>query len=124
MHLNAAALSADDFFRHPKIPLRIRADARDADTIINKPSNGEIILASERYTSRDSAKAGIASVKTNATVDERYVRRESSNGQLYFVLRAGNNEILGTSEMYKSAAAREGGIAAVKANAPLAVTEG
>lgn len=34
------------------------------------------------------------------------------------MLRGGNNEVLGTSEMYSSRSAREGGIQAVKAAAP------
>ena len=87
-------------------------------------SNGEIILASERYASRDSAKNGIAAVKTNATIDERYARKESSNGKHYFVLRAGNHEVVGTSELYNTAGSRDAGIASVKTNAPIAVTEG
>jgi uncharacterized protein YegP (UPF0339 family) len=39
-------------------------------------------------------------------------------------LRGGNNEVLGTSEMYSSAAARESGIAAVKRAAVEAGVEG
>ena len=80
--------------------------------------NSEVILTSERYTTKQSALAGIEAVRTNAATEERFDRRESSAGQPYFVLRANNNEVIGTSEMYSSSSARDGGIAAVRANAP------
>ena len=37
--------------------------------------------------------------------------------RLHFVLKAANNQVIGTSEMYSSAAALENGIASVKATA-------
>ena len=85
-----------------------------------KAGNGEVILSSERYQAKNGAENGIASVKKNAPSDERYVRRESSNGKPYFVLRAGNNEVIGQSELYSSTAAMEKGIESVKTNAPTA----
>jgi len=87
-----------------------------------KAANGETILTSERYTTKDSAKNGIASCKVNSALDARYDRKTSSTGQPYFVLRAANNEAIGTSEMYSSTAARENGIASCKANGPTATT--
>jgi uncharacterized protein len=83
-------------------------------------ANGEKILTSERYVAKASASNGIQSVKTNAPVDARYERKSSKANQPYFVLKAGNGEIVGTSEMYTSEAARDNGIASVKANAPTA----
>lgn len=85
--------------------------------------NGEIILASEGYVSKQGCLNGIASVKQNAPYDSRYDRRTASNGQYYFVLRASNGEPIGTSELYTTTAARENGIAAVKRDAPDAPTE-
>ena len=81
-----------------------------------KAGNGETILTSERYKAKASAENGIASVRTNCGADERYVRKESSNGKLFFNLRAANHQVIGTSELYNSAAARDNGIAAVKTN--------
>jgi uncharacterized protein YegP (UPF0339 family) len=107
---------------HPRF--KIAASSGGQFTFNLTAANGEIILASERYASHDGAKRGVVAVQANATIDERYVRKDSTNGQYYFVLRAGNNEIIGTSEMYKTPAARDGGIGSVKANAPLAATEG
>ncbi len=82
--------------------------------------NSEIILTSERYTRKASALDGIESIRTNSAIDSRFQRKTSIADQPYFVLVAGNGEILGTSEMYSSTAARDGGIAAVKNSAPLA----
>jgi uncharacterized protein YegP (UPF0339 family) len=86
-------------------------------------TNGEPILQSEAYTRKDSAHTGIASVQKNAPADDRYECKKSKDDQHYFVLRAVNNEIIGTSEMYTSTGARDNGIAAVKSTAPGAPTE-
>jgi uncharacterized protein YegP (UPF0339 family) len=83
-----------------------------------KAGNGEIILASELYASKDGAEGGIASVKANAPDDSKYERKTAKNGEPYFVLKAANGQTIGKSEMYKSAASMEKGIASVKANAP------
>jgi uncharacterized protein YegP (UPF0339 family) len=83
-----------------------------------KAANGEIILASEHYKGKSGAENGIESVKKNAPLDERYDRLESKGGKPYFVLKAGNHEIIGTSEMYSSTSARDKGIESVKTNAP------
>ena len=83
-----------------------------------KAGNGEVILASERYHEKRGAENGIASVRKNAPMDERYDRRTSKSGQPYFVLKAGNHEVIGQSEMYSSEAARDKGIESVKKNAP------
>ncbi len=83
-----------------------------------KAGNGEIILTSERYTAKASAENGIRSVQENSQKDERFDRLESKSGQPYFNLKAGNGEIIGTSEMYSSEAARDNGIASVKTNGP------
>jgi len=88
-----------------------------------KANNGEIILTSETYTTNQSCRVGIASVKTNAPYDSRYDRRIASNGQYFFNLKATNGEIIGSSEMYTSIAGRDNGIESVKTNAPYASIE-
>lgn len=82
--------------------------------------NGEIMLTSERYTSKQGAQGGIASVKVNAPIDARYTRLTNSAGKPYFVLKGANAEPLGTSEAYSSASARDQGMEAVKRDAPTA----
>ncbi|MFM9905686.1 MAG: YegP family protein [Pyrinomonadaceae bacterium] len=84
--------------------------------------NGQIILSSEMYESKSSAQNGIASVQKNAPDDGRYDRLKSSKGDPYFTLKAGNNQVIGQSEMYSSASAMENGIESVKKNAPDAPT--
>ena len=88
-----------------------------------KASNGEVILTSETYVAKAAAVDGTASVRVNAPSDARYARRVATNGQHYFVLKALNGQVLGTSETYSSAQAMEDGIAAVKRDTPDAPLE-
>lgn len=81
-----------------------------------KASNGEIILSSEMYVTKRSAKNGIASVQKNAAEPARFDRRKAKNGKDYFVLKAGNHQMIGQSEMYESAKAMENGIKSVQKN--------
>ena len=85
--------------------------------------NGQTILQSEGYTGKAGCRNGIQSVRTNSPLDERYERRTATNGQSYFNLKAGNNQVIGSSEMYGSAAARDAGIQSVKNNGPIAEEE-
>ena len=85
-----------------------------------KAGNGEPILSSQMYVEKSGAHNGIESVKKNAPDDARYERKTAKDGSPYFVLKAGNGEIIGSSEMYSSNAAMENGIAAVKKNALVA----
>lgn len=80
--------------------------------------NSGIIMTSQRYTRRASALEGIAAVKMCASHASQFRRQRSTRGESYFVLRAANGEVIGTSDMYSSAGAREAGIAAVQTHAP------
>lgn len=88
-----------------------------------KAGNGQVILASQGYTVKTSCLSGIESVRKNSLEDARFERKEASNGKLFFNLKATNGQIIGTSEMYESVAARENGIESVKKNAPDAIVE-
>lgn len=88
-----------------------------------KAGNGQTILASEGYTTKSACENGIESVKKNSQDDARYEKKESSNGKYYFSLKATNGQIIGSSEMYESTAARDNGIESVKKNAPDAETD-
>jgi uncharacterized protein YegP (UPF0339 family) len=85
-----------------------------------RAGNGEIILTSETYNAKDSAKTGVASCRTNSPLDGRYERKQSTNAQPYFVLKAANGEPIGRSEMYSSTSAMETGITSCKTNGPSA----
>ena len=80
--------------------------------------NGEVILTSEMYETKSGATNGIDSVKMNAANDSRYDRRLAASGKPYFVLQAGNGEIIGKSEVYSSKSALEVGVRSVKKNGP------
>lgn len=88
-----------------------------------RAGNHEVILTSERYTTKASAQDGIASVRQNSPIDERYQRKTATNGSPYFSLSAANGQSIGRSEMYSSAAARDAGIASVKTNGPSTVVK-
>lgn len=83
--------------------------------------NGQIILASQSYTSLEACEAGIASVKANAGKPEQFQTKEAKDGSPYFVLVGENGEIIGKSETYSSPAAAKNGIASVQKNAEGAV---
>lgn len=81
-------------------------------------ANHEVILTSETYHRKSDALDSIVSVRINAQSDVHFDRRMSSKDDPYFVLRGGNNQVIGTSQMYSSKAARDAGILAVQREAP------
>ncbi len=81
-----------------------------------KAGNGEVVLTSELYKTRASADNGIASVRTNSPLEERYDKKVASNGKFYFNLKAGNHQVIGTSQMYATEQSRDKGVASVKNN--------
>jgi uncharacterized protein YegP (UPF0339 family) len=95
----------------------------DQFRFVLKAGNGETVLNSERYSTKSGALNGIESVRTNAPIDARHVRKNASNGSPMFNLKAANGEIIGTSETYSSDAARDGGIQVVKSSAPVAAVD-
>ncbi len=78
--------------------------------------NGRVILTSEQYRSKASAKNGIRSVKANCGKDKLYDRRNARSGPM-FCLCAPNGEVIGRSEVYSGYSGRNNGIASVKRNA-------
>lgn len=93
-------------------------DAKNEFRFRLKADNGEKILNSESYKNKGGAENGVNSVKQNAPSGARYTRETSSNNQFFFTLRAANNEVVGTSEMYADADNRDAGIEDVKRLAP------
>ena len=83
-----------------------------------KAGNGQTILASEGYKAKASCSNGIESVRKNSQSDARFERKETKSGKWMFNLKAGNGQVIGTSETYESEKARENGIASVAKNAP------
>jgi uncharacterized protein len=87
-----------------------------------KAANELVVFTSQTYESKESADAGIASVKKNAGLDAHYEEKTGHDGRLYFVLHAANKLVIGRSQMYSSREAMHKGIASVKRNAPIAET--
>jgi len=85
-------------------------------------SNGQIVLTSEMYEAKPGALNGIESVKKNAGDAKRFEKLVNKSGAPYFVLKAGNSQVIGQSQAYGSDAARDAGIAAVGAAADGAAT--
>jgi len=80
--------------------------------------NSEIILDSEGYTTKANCLNGIESVKENSRYENKFDRLQAKNEEYYFNLVAGNGQIIGSSETYKSKQGRDNGIESVMRNAP------
>ena len=87
-------------------------------SFVLKAGNGEVILRSEQYDTKASAENGIKSVQTNSPQEARFERKDASDGRCYFNLKAGNHQVIGTSQMYKDAGGRDNGIKSVQTNGP------
>lgn len=87
-----------------------------------KATNGETLITSETYTTKQNCLNGIASSKVSIS-DKNFEIKISTAGQPNFNQVANNYQALGTSEMYSSIAARDNGIDSVKRNAPTATIE-
>jgi uncharacterized protein YegP (UPF0339 family) len=80
-------------------------------------SDDQSLLQSEMYKTKSSAENGIESVKKNAADDGRYDRKKATNGKDYYVLKAGNGQVIGQSRMFDNGGAMEAAIGAVKSGA-------
>jgi len=81
-----------------------------------KAKNGEQILQSQAYQDKGGCENGIESVKKNGGDESKFEKKEASNGKFYFVLKAGNGQIIGQSQQYKTESGRDNGIASVGKN--------
>ncbi|MCD5380569.1 YegP family protein [Candidatus Gracilibacteria bacterium] len=81
-----------------------------------KAGNGEVILASEGYSSKAGCENGIASVKKNASDEARFEKTTTESGKFRFNMKAGNGQVIGTSQSYSSESGRDNGIASVAKN--------
>lgn len=79
--------------------------------------NGQIILSSEGYSKKENCLNGINAVILNSKDETKFERKTASNGKYYFTLKGDSGQIIGTSQLYESKAARENGIYSVMTNA-------
>lgn len=96
----------------------VYTDAKGEQRFRLKAPNGEIILASEGYTTKAACMNGIESVKENSALDERFEAYQDASEQHRFRLKAANNQIIGVGEAYESEASLKSGIESVKRWAP------
>lgn len=82
-----------------------------------KAGNGEVILTSQAYKDKGGCSNGVESVAKNAGDEDKFEVKEAADGRQYFVLKAGNGQVIGQSQMYKSASGLKNGIASVGKNA-------
>lgn len=82
-----------------------------------KAGNGQNILRSEGYSSKSACENGISSVKTNSIENNRFEKKQGDSGKFMFNLKAGNGQVVGTSESYDSEAGCDNGIKSVITNA-------
>lgn len=64
--------------------------------------NGEKVLASQGYETASGCQNGMGSVNVNGVDAANYELRTAVDGTVYFVLKAGNGEVVGMSEFYVS----------------------
>lgn len=81
-----------------------------------KSNNGEIVLKSEMYVSKQGCQLGIQASK-NSLNDSNFKRHNSQNGQFYFTQVANNGEVIGVSETYVTKAGCENAINSIKGSA-------
>ena len=86
-------------------------------------ANGEIVLTSQMYASKVTAKKGIASVQNNAAEIDQFEGNTNKKGEHYFVLKAKNQQVIGTSEGYAGKTGMKNGMKSVSKNAPKAGVE-
>ncbi|MGB4845855.1 MAG: YegP family protein [Ferruginibacter sp.] len=82
-----------------------------------KADNGQVILTSEGYAAKSGCSNGIESVKKNSQDSSNFERKVAKNGKHYFNLKAGNGQIIGSSQMYESEDGMVNGLASVLKNA-------
>ncbi len=94
--------------------------------------NNQVICTSETYKALDSAKNGIASVKSNcgsaiedqtvegheALKNPKYELYTDKAGEFRFRLKAANGQIIAVSEGYKAKKSALNGIDSIQRNAP------
>jgi uncharacterized protein len=104
-----------------KASFEIRTAADGKYVFSLKSANDRVILTSQTYETKESAKDGIVSVRLNAPLAGRYEEKRGADGRPYFVLVAADSQVIGRSQMYSTREAMRKGMVSVRKNAPTAV---
>jgi uncharacterized protein YegP (UPF0339 family) len=85
--------------------------AKDGEWYFNGVgARGQRLLLSEGYVERSSALNGILSVEENGVHLENYEVSQNTDGDWVFVLRAGNNQVIADSGLFRSQADAEAAV--------------
>ncbi|MCB1561139.1 MAG: YegP family protein [Xanthomonadales bacterium] len=82
-----------------------------------KAGNGEVILSSQGYADKGGRDNGIDSVRKNGGDAGNFRKETAKDGRFFFNLVAGNGQVIGKSQMYKTESGRDNGIESVGKNA-------
>lgn len=80
-------------------------------------SNGQVILTSQGYADAGGCRNGVESVRKHGTQQAMFEKKTSSDGKFYFVLKAANGQVIGSSQRYASEASCDNGIDSVQRHA-------
>ena len=83
-----------------------------------KAGNGEVSLTSQGYKGEKDRDNGVESVRKNSQSEARFETKTASDGRHYFVLKATNGQVIGQSQMYKTASGCANGVGSVGRSAP------
>ena len=78
-----------------------------------RDDSGQILLTSQGYRTGQGCENGIDSVKKNVLLTDRFEQKMAADGRFYFVLLAGNHQVIAVSQMFDSEEERQTAIAAV-----------
>ena len=78
-----------------------------------KAGNGENVLASQGYSSKDAAKNGAESVMSNCGDADCFEKSTTDSGKFRFNMLAKNHQVIGVSQNYDSESGRDNGIEAI-----------
>ena len=76
--------------------------------------NGETVLSSESYTTKEAAWNGAFAIKDAAALEASFTIKTATDNRYYFTLTAENGQVVGVSQMYTSRTAAQAGVTSVK----------
>ena len=77
-------------------------------------ANGKIVVQSQGYSSKQAAKKGTESVRTNGVVAANFKVLQAANGEYYVNLYAQNHEVISTTETFAKKFNAERSVASVR----------
>ncbi len=83
-----------------------------------RDSKGSIMLVSEGYTTKANAIKGIHSIKKNIGKFDKILPKESENGKFFYLIKAGNGQIIAKSSLYNSENIRNRAVRKVQKEIP------